>query len=352
MSTLRELQDRLARVPEFCQEKIWPQIDSFQSEFKVDFSKLKAALPMAAPLLIGGFIAQTLVKVKAGSGAPVKLIAAAAFIAIIVGLFLIGKELPAILSQAAKRRAALRKLTAEIKLQSVQFLNPNFTLTVAVEFPKDLYHTCGIFPTSYDLSSAQDRCSGSVGATKFELTEIATHNVKRTKDSRGNTRTEYIPVFCGLLFQADFNKNFSGHTVVQTDTSESKFGFLARAGQRLKSSVSDLKLVELENPEFENHYKVSSTDATEARYIITPQFMEHLVRLKGSRGNVQVSFMQASIIVALPRATNFLEMTSGLENATESVSTMLTDLVSVLAIVEELELNSRIWNKQSQPVGA
>jgi hypothetical protein len=59
--------------------------------------------------------------------------------------------------------------------------------------------------------------------------------------------------------------------------------------------------VKLESVEFENKFVVYSNDQVEARYILTPSFMERLVKLQDLMGdNTSYSFVNTNVYVAVP----------------------------------------------------
>lgn len=353
MATLEEIRSRMGGVAEYVQSELWPLVDQFNLEHRVDYSGLKSGLMQALPLVVGGWLVGVLVPAGPNASKLAKAMSFGGSALLVIGVLLAAPVVSKFLKAASKRAAALRSLTATIKEKAITQLDPSFTFSATATFPKDLYGECGLFPASYDQATAEDRSTGVVGETKFELLEIDTFKVEKTRNSKGQTQTRYIPIFQGLLFKADFNKNFQGHTTIETDESEERFGFLARGAQRLFSSMSELKLIELENPEFESHFKVRSTDPTQARYIITPDFMERVLALKSKLGvNVQLAFKDSSVIVAIPRRGDFMELSGGLDNLTTSIEWLQKDLVNTLVLIEDLKLNDRIWNKQSEPAGA
>jgi len=83
-----------------------------------------------------------------------------------------------------------------------------------------------------------------------------------------------VTIFSGLFFHSDFHKHFSGRTFVVPDRSEQLLGRWARKLQNLSRNEP---LIEMENTDFERAFAVHSTDPIEARYILTPIFIFHLL---------------------------------------------------------------------------
>lgn len=352
MAELQELRQRLSQSAEFCQAELWPLVDEFQLKHQLDLDPIKHEATRSLPLIIGGWIVSQIVESSRLTGAPRSVLGLASAAIFMVGLFLIGRELVKIARNRARAFSELQKLRHDLKQRAVRYLSPEFEFNAQSPFPDRLYKGCGLFSASYDRASAEDHCAGYLGQTHFDLIEVATYNRETYRDSKGRRRTRYIPIFKGLLFRADFNKNFVGQTRVHTDRLENGIGLLARTAQRIGTTGSKLKLVELENPTFEASFKVVSTDETEARYLLTPSFMEKILDLKTKyNANLQLSFFEKSVVVAIPHPGQFMEIGYSLKDLTVAIETLLSELVAILEIVEELDLNTRIWNKQQQKVG-
>lgn len=106
-------------------------------------------------------------------------------------------------------------------------------------------------------------------------------------------------------------------------------------------AFSKKTLVELENPVFESVFQVHSTDAIDARYILTPAFMERILALKQKRGvNIQIAFQNGKVIVGIPQALHGQPF--DLTNLNVSAEGLLTELFDVLALVDDLDLNNRL----------
>ena len=151
--------------------------------------------------------------------------------------------------------------------QSLQYY-PNDKLN------KDYFQKCGIFKHSIDRYNGDDLVTGKLGATHVEFSEIHAEYMTTTTDGKGRTQVHWHTIFKGLLFSADFNKNFNINTFVLTDTAEKLFGFLGKKLQSIGKSHGDL--VSLENPDFEKSFAVYSQDQIEARYLLTPALMEKI----------------------------------------------------------------------------
>ncbi|MCI4645498.1 MAG: DUF3137 domain-containing protein [Hyphomonadaceae bacterium] len=126
----------------------------------------------------------------------------------------------------------------------------------------------GLLP-SYDRSSFEDQLVGAHEGVDFEFFEC-TLKQRRTSTSNGRTRTHYVTVFKGQCIRMDFHKRFFGETLVRRDA-----GIFNMFGGR-----RGMDRARLEDPEFEKAFEVYTTDQVEARFLLTPDFMQTLVDLE------------------------------------------------------------------------
>ena len=164
-----------------------------------------------------------------------------------------------------------------------------------------------------------------------------------------------LAVVQGLFFIADFNKKFSGRTFVLPDTAERLFGDAGAFFQSLSKGRGEL--VKLEDPEFERMFVVYGDDQVESRYILSTSLMQRIVEFRKKTGRpIYLSFVGTQVFVAVSYRKALFEprvFTSILHF--KSAETYFDDLVLAVGIVEDLNLNTRIWSKQpagGEAVGA
>lgn len=197
---------------------------------------------------------------------------------------------------------------------------------------------------AFDRFHSEDQIEGMIGKTAIKISEICLE--KRHRSSNG--KDSYHTVFNGVVFIADFNKNFKCRTAVLPDTAEKLFGKLVGNFFQQMNFSENGKLVKLENVEFEKQFAVYSTDQLEARYILTPQFMERLLAVQAAeRSRIRVLFENNNIVIALPRSNNWLEPPLfGAFDKLERLQQTVQEIISTVKLVEDLDLNTRIWTKQ------
>lgn len=147
---------------------------------------------------------------------------------------------------------------------------------------------------------------------------------------------------------ADFNKSFKSTTVVLPDTAQKLFGELGQALQRM--NVQNGQLIKLEDPEFEKLFVVYGQDQVEARYILSTSLMRRIVEFQNrTRKKMRISFSASKLYMAIPFERELFEpkIMESLLNISP-IQAYYDDLKLVIDIVEDLNLNTRIWTQKGQ----
>lgn len=223
----------------------------------------------------------------------------------------------------------------------VRFLDNNLNYDRRRYIPQSTFMLSQIFTTTPNRYKGDDFVSGTVGETKIQFCELKA----QYESGSGKNRTVKT-VFKGLFFIGDFNKNFTCQTVVLPDNAEKFFG---RLGQKLQSmNFARDDLVRLDNPEFEKHFVVYSNDQVGARYILSTSLMERIVGFKKkSNQNIHLSFVGSMVFVAISFPRNLFEpriFRTLLDF--EPIREYFEDLQLAIQIVDDLNLNTRIWTKR------
>ena len=225
----------------------------------------------------------------------------------------------------------------------IKAINPELNYAKDRCISQNEFYESGIFTTGIDRYKGEDWVKGRIGETDFEFSEIHAEHESESTDSDGNRTTSYHTIFKGLFMKADFHKHFSGETYVLTDTAERYFGFIGKAMQKVSTRGH---LVYLENPLFEKEFAVYSTDEVEARYLLSINMLERILELKQKfETDVQLSFVGSDVHIAIPNL-DILEINikqSLLEQ--EPILRCYTELRMCFDIIEDLNLNTRVWTK-------
>ncbi len=208
---------------------------------------------------------------------------------------------------------------------------------------EELFSQSGLFSSRPDRYSCEDLFHGRIGETEVMFSEVHAEDRRTRRNSKGNTETYYVTIFKGILFIADFHKHFRSPVSVMPDVAERHLGWIGKKLQKLGGNLQ-----KLENPEFEEMYVVRGEDPVEVRYILTPSMQVQLVALGKRVGNgLRVVFRDSRVCLAIPNKEDWFE--GDLHKPAEDrqqAAKLLSELKSCLMIVDELDLNTRIWTKE------
>lgn len=229
----------------------------------------------------------------------------------------------------------------------LELIDPQLKHDATRGISRDVFVGTELFKTNPDRYSTEDLIHGTYGKTYLQLAEIDAQERKTRSDGDGGTETYYVTIFDGLLLIADFHKHFQGRTFVFPDKSEKHFGKVARMFQKM-SGRRDTKLIQLEDVEFEKKFAVYTTDDVEARYLLSTAMMQRFLEMQTRFGkDLRISFKDSCLALAVPHEHPFLEPSRSVRADDETqIRNLLTEIRYFLRIVEELDLNTRIWSKE------
>jgi hypothetical protein len=234
----------------------------------------------------------------------------------------------------------------EVIAKMVKAIDPSLSYRAEGYISESDYHRSKLYLAQINKYKGDDLVTGKIGSTAIRFSELLTQMEKETRDSKGNKSKTVTTIFKGLFFVGDFNKKFIGETVVLPDTAESLFGSLGTMLQ--KWNVQRDQLVKLEDVEFEKAFAVYGTDQVEARYILSTSLMQRILQFKQkTKANISMSFISNEVFIGVPLNENLFEapffspMTKY-----ERIESFNKYLVLFIGIVEDLNLNTRIWTKE------
>lgn len=228
----------------------------------------------------------------------------------------------------------------------VKFISPDLKYTPGQkEIPGKEFLESEIFPHSifYPIGyMAEDFVEGKIGKTHIRFYEINGRDMVFPDGGSGTQtydgRVEKIP-FYGMFCIVDFNKSFSGHTLVLPEKRTDRLQWITASGR---------KLLKLDNPEFEKMFSVFGTDQIAARYVLSTSLMQRIVEYsKKIRRPIRISFSNNKLFIAIKHSNNKFEFAlSKPVDDFNQIKDFYYDLKIITDIVEDLNLNSRIWLKE------
>lgn len=202
-------------------------------------------------------------------------------------------------------------------------------------FPHLIY-----YPRGYVID---DLVEGKIGQTALRFYEINGKSVLLAKGQKSNVvdgTIERIPFF-GIFFIIDFNKSFCGHTLVLPETKIRKSNWMTNSGR---------VIVKMDDPEFENLFSVYGTDQIVARYILSSALMKRISDFRKKVGKkMYLSFTNNKLYIAISRKKELFEFKLNKSLLSfDTIPEFYTDLKIATDIVEDLNLNNRIWIKEGE----
>jgi len=292
------------------------------------------------------------------------------------------------------RKFARENLISELKQEVINSFEGKYRFNAHPTFPIALYRSCALFPDAeYDYSYAEDEITGYQDDLAFRLIEIRTEREHEDDDPRSLDDTDItwalsllanlasgiwtkckghsdsglslssrtVEVYRGLVFETEYTRDIDGITYVREDKLERSVGNVARRIQKVDSTIGNtihqrdrLQLIELENPDFEKYYAVTTTDPIEARFILSSEIMESMVEIRETvGGGVSFCFQGSKMIVTINKSADFLDDKVDIEKIRTSVHRMRREITALTSMISKLKLdqykkqNSGNWKKAS-----
>ena len=178
---------------------------------------------------------------------------------------------------------------------------------------------------SYTSESFDDIFEGKHNGVGYTIVES-----EFSTGSGKNRRT----VFDGVVVILDMNKKFTGNTIIRPDSFTHS------------SPAKNLRHTTLEDVVFEKKFDVYTNDEVEARYLITPSFMERLNKMKVafSADKISCAFYDKYLLVGLHTSKDLFSLGSLFKPVDDSKQffTMYEEIVSIIKLIEHFKLNQKI----------
>lgn len=238
---------------------------------------------------------------------------------------------------SAPSRCYTSKVKGEIFPEIFKFFGKSFTYTEKASVNlKELGSNSDILPKFTDHESS-DHVKGRISDVDIELFE-ATLIERIVKRRNGKRETKSKIRFQGVMIMLSMNKNFSGKTLVRQDKGAIMNAFKGKFSEKYDN-------VQLEDPVFEKEFETYSSDQVEARYLLTPTFMERLLSLSGIfDGTSECSFFDNKLLIKIETEKDFFKVSSLRKpvNFTYDINLILKEMKNVLSIIKILQLDKRL----------
>lgn len=146
--------------------------------------------------------------------------------------------------------------------------------------------------------------------------------------------------FRGMFGWCKTEKHFKGNIIILPDHLEQKVGYLAKNIQGLKKRYN-ARLVQLEDPEFENYFAVYADDEVEARMLLTPAMMRHITELRKTFGHdMLLSFSKGHFYYAASMPDGFLRLRPNKLKDGKLLEEIYNDITLACKVTDELRLTN------------
>ncbi len=287
---------------------------------------VKAGLCVGLPFALY-FLSDILDGVVSSLGAG--LIQVAAFSLIFVGVLVAAFRylLPGVSAYMNYRTRFKHDVAAEV----FKIVCPTADYSPTKGIAETVFDEAGIFNTRGGYV-ADDRVRGKIGTTAFEACDVT----RSYRTSGKNSRT--VVVFRGLFFHLDFNKRLTGTTIVQP----------AGGSPSALGSRTGFSRVALESPAFDEAFEAYATDEVEARYILTPAMMEQILSLAARTGKpIYLGFKGHRAYLGVHYGRALFEPGITSTTSADAIHEMAALFALADGVVDELDLNTRIWTKDA-----
>lgn len=194
----------------------------------------------------------------------------------------------------------------------------------------DQYEGGEVFSASGAVPSFTSEQYDDIFWGTFKDVNIEIVEPKYTVGSGKHRRT----VFDGVIVKLAMNKNFTSHTVIKPNS-------LIKM-----SPLKALRHTELEDVEFNKKFDVYTNDEIDARYLITPSFMERLKNIKTAfkASSVSCAFYGDLLIIALPTNKDIFSICSLIKKVDDSKQffQMYEEIISIVKLIDYFKLDQKI----------
>jgi hypothetical protein len=149
---------------------------------------------------------------------------------------------------------------------------------------------------NYDRSNFEDRWFGTLEGHDFNLYEA------RLEERRGSGKNQrWVTVFSGVIIRMSFGRPFRTTTLLQRAGKHRKWLGLGGASDSVTFDGHRLNRVDQVHPAFAEVFALFSDDQVEARVLVHPSYVEHLLRLESAFGakELRALFRQGEVVIAV-----------------------------------------------------
>jgi len=234
-------------------------------------------------------------------------------------------------------QTTMKKIKRAFKLEVIKRIvkeyNQHLEYSPQAYINRTIFENTNLF-SGFNNFFGEDLIYGQVGETHIQMSELTA--VSRDSEDESTT------IFKGLFIEADFHKYFHSRTYVLPETAWKGVGLHKR-------KWAGANLTEMEDVDFEDEFRVFTTDDQDARYILSPKMMRSIVDLQNKfQCKVHIAFLGTKMYIAIATGhMNFFETDAYEPYEKDALYKQFKVQVEfILSTIDDLNLNTRIWTKQ------
>ncbi|MGB7372203.1 DUF3137 domain-containing protein [Erythrobacter sp.] len=165
----------------------------------------------------------------------------------------------------------------------------------------DLARSYALLP-SYDRRNLEDRWYGTLDGHGFDLFEA---HLEEERGSGKNRR--HVTVFRGAVIALGFGRPFHSTTLLQRAGKHRKWFGLGGRADHVNFDGHRLDYVDQVHPVFEDVFELWSDDQVEARVLVHPSYVEHLLEVENAFDGdaVRALFIRGEVLIAVESGNMF-----------------------------------------------
>jgi hypothetical protein len=193
--------------------------------------------------------------------------------------------------------------------------------------------------TTTDIKNCMILPLADIATTTFDDCFIGEYRNINIAISECKHYTREKNYFEGVIIKLDMNKNFNGNTVIRPRCA-------ANISSEIDLKLNKIKKINLEDPSFNEKFFIYSTDEIEARYLLTPTFMERLYNTGKAFGSnfEYCAFYENSIYIALNTDKDMFDLcdlNTPLDDK-EQFDILFEEFASILGLVDHFKLDQKL----------
>lgn len=216
---------------------------------------------------------------------------------------------------------------------------------------KKFLRSLGVLP-GFDNVYSSDYVRGMYKGNEIVYCDLKLEEEYETTDSDGNREHETVTVFRGQLVSLVLGKPLEDKKLSISERANKRkpSGFMRNAFETVAGTLGikiNEHVVSLENEAFNNQFEVKTNDEEFAFYILTPHFMESIVKADMlANGKTNICFGGNRASISMHNGRDAFELGKKMYNQKrleETRQNMRNDLNTILSIIDEILKKDRLF---------